>query len=206
MGPINVLLWGYKSWNLNKCNWIKLKVFHHSAIRCILGIGMDRVIEQHITNELVRFDFKCIPSINVFITCRLWCYIGKAYQDNDSLIQNKCPLDMQIKKLVPHKNHAITLSPTPSTMSSKSQCQIELMIKEFLRPGLISLRMKVCGSFSYLNMLRASDRGRKLLSKFATVTPNTEFFVVSWPPFQRKRAMPLRDLSSRTLDSINQIT
>ena len=63
MGPINALLWGCKSWNLNGCSQIKLRAFHHSAIRCILGIGMGRVIEQHTTNESVRFDFKCTPPL-----------------------------------------------------------------------------------------------------------------------------------------------
>ena len=85
MGLINALLWGCKSCNLNECNQIKLRASHHSAIRCILGIGIDKVIEQHITNKSMKSDFKCIPSIDIFNTCRVWCYIGKVYQDNDSL-------------------------------------------------------------------------------------------------------------------------
>ncbi len=38
-GPLNALLWGYQSWNLNKKNLNKLQSFHHGAIRWILSIN-----------------------------------------------------------------------------------------------------------------------------------------------------------------------
>jgi len=44
-GPLNILLWGSKSWNLSNQNQIKLHDFHHSSICQILGIWMDEVIE-----------------------------------------------------------------------------------------------------------------------------------------------------------------
>jgi hypothetical protein len=43
-GPLNALIWGAESWNLLKQNLKKLNIFHHSAIRWILGINMEKVI------------------------------------------------------------------------------------------------------------------------------------------------------------------
>ena len=54
MGPVNALLRGWESWNLNERNRKKLQSFHHSTIRRILGINKLQVIEQHISNEMVR--------------------------------------------------------------------------------------------------------------------------------------------------------
>ena len=36
--PLNMLLWGSKTWNLTKTNMKKLSSFHHCAIRYIFGI------------------------------------------------------------------------------------------------------------------------------------------------------------------------
>jgi hypothetical protein len=44
-GPLNALLWGCESWNLTKSNLCKLTVFHHGAIRRILGIKWSQVRE-----------------------------------------------------------------------------------------------------------------------------------------------------------------
>ena len=66
-GPLNTLLWGSKSWNLS-ANHNKLHSFHHCAMRRILGIWMDKVLECQMTNEQVRMWFENTPSINKFIT------------------------------------------------------------------------------------------------------------------------------------------
>jgi hypothetical protein len=41
--PLQALLWGAESWSLSKTNLNALNVFHHSAIRWILGIKMSQV-------------------------------------------------------------------------------------------------------------------------------------------------------------------
>jgi hypothetical protein len=41
--PLNALLWGAESWNLSMHNLNKLNVFHHSAIKWILGINLEKV-------------------------------------------------------------------------------------------------------------------------------------------------------------------
>jgi len=69
-GPLNTLLWGSESWNLSDANCNKLCSFHHSAIRRILRIWMDEVLEYQITNKQVRMWFENIPSIDKFITRR----------------------------------------------------------------------------------------------------------------------------------------
>jgi len=77
-GPLNVLLWGSKSWNLSDQNQIKLCAFHHPAIHQILGIWMDEVIKCWIMNEQVRNWFGNIPPIDELIMRRTWRYIGKS--------------------------------------------------------------------------------------------------------------------------------
>jgi len=70
-GPLNTLLWGSESWNISDANCNRLCSFHHSAIRRILGIWMDKVLECQITNKQVRMWFENIPSINELITSNL---------------------------------------------------------------------------------------------------------------------------------------
>ena len=48
--PLQALLWGAESWSLSKTNLNALNVFHHSAIRWILGIKMSQVKEEKIKN------------------------------------------------------------------------------------------------------------------------------------------------------------
>jgi hypothetical protein len=52
-----VLLWGAESWNLSKHNLNKLKVFHHLAIRWMLGINMEKVKNERIKNTSIRKAF-----------------------------------------------------------------------------------------------------------------------------------------------------
>ena len=67
-GPLNTLLWGYKSSKMSDSSCTKLCLFHHSAIRWILGIWVDEVLECQISNEQVRMWFENIPTIDEFIT------------------------------------------------------------------------------------------------------------------------------------------
>ena len=88
-GPLNILLWGSESWNLSEQNQDKLNAFHHTAIRQILGIWMDEVIECHIMNEQVQKWFCNIPKVNSFITRRTWKYMGKVYRARGESLPKK---------------------------------------------------------------------------------------------------------------------
>ena len=67
----------------------KLRSFHHSAIRRILGITWTRVREERIINDEVRYHFLEIPDLDAFI---IWCtarYIGKVCRSEDKMILKK---------------------------------------------------------------------------------------------------------------------
>ena len=81
-GPLNALLWGCETWNLTKDNLKKIMVFHHGAIRRILGIRWNQVREQHIKNHEIR-EIRCnIPNVDAFINKRTATYIGKVSRSN----------------------------------------------------------------------------------------------------------------------------
>jgi len=71
-GPLNALLWGAESWNLSKKNLCKLNAFHHSAMRCILGINMERVKNERIKNVTIRKTFCNLPPVDYYINRRVW--------------------------------------------------------------------------------------------------------------------------------------
>ena len=56
------------------------------AIRRILGIWMDEVMECRITNEQVRKWFENIPPIDDFIARRTWNYLGKVLRGKSEMI------------------------------------------------------------------------------------------------------------------------
>jgi hypothetical protein len=47
--PLNTVLWGCETWVLKEKEKKKLDAFHHTAMRCILGISMRRVREERMT-------------------------------------------------------------------------------------------------------------------------------------------------------------
>jgi hypothetical protein len=57
-------LWGCESWALRDTDHNTLEVFHHSAIRRILGILMKRAREERISNTERIIRFFGIPTIN----------------------------------------------------------------------------------------------------------------------------------------------
>ena len=61
--PINMLLWVCESWALPTSLLKKLEVFLHRSIQRILGIRMNEVKDQRITNETVRR--KCFGILNI---------------------------------------------------------------------------------------------------------------------------------------------
>ena len=46
--PMNILLWGCKTWSMRKAFSNKLEVFLHHSICCILHVSITRVKEEHI--------------------------------------------------------------------------------------------------------------------------------------------------------------
>jgi len=111
---------------------------------------MDRIIEQHITNEPVRSESENIPSIDAFITCRVLCYIGKAYiMTNDSLTQKKI-LSAWIhepRKIgTPQKSCWNSFVDPLNKVFHSTACQTELMIREPSRLGPVLLKTKECGT------------------------------------------------------------
>jgi hypothetical protein len=67
----------------------KLNAFHHSAMRCILGINMERVKNERIKNVTIRKTFCNLPPVDYYINRRVWNYIGKiARQEQDHLPKN----------------------------------------------------------------------------------------------------------------------
>jgi hypothetical protein len=85
-GPLNALLWGCQSWNLSKRNIDQLNVFHHSAIRWILGIKMTQVKEERIKNATIRKQFNNIQEVSFYIKRCTWTYIGKIFRASESLL------------------------------------------------------------------------------------------------------------------------
>jgi hypothetical protein len=79
-------IWGAESWNLSKQNLNKLNVFHHSAIRWILGINMEKVKNERIKNTSIRKAFCNILPVEYYIKRRVWNFIGKIVrQEHDHL-------------------------------------------------------------------------------------------------------------------------
>ena len=61
--PMNIVSCGSENWSGNEADLNKLERFHHGAIRRILGIRMDEVKDEKITNGEVRRIFGNIKKI-----------------------------------------------------------------------------------------------------------------------------------------------
>ena len=59
--PANLLLWGCKTWALRQTHIDQLNVFWHRSIQNTLGIPMQDVIDDHISNKQIRKIFHDIP-------------------------------------------------------------------------------------------------------------------------------------------------
>ena len=86
--PLNLLLWGSKSANINECHMKKLWTFQHTAIRCIIRIKWSQMQEQWITKE-VQSRFLDIPNINTYIIRHTNKYIGKMIRANNDSLNKK---------------------------------------------------------------------------------------------------------------------
>ena len=54
---INQLLWGCESWALKESSLNDLDIFLHQSIRRIMGIKMEQVKEERLSNESLRKRF-----------------------------------------------------------------------------------------------------------------------------------------------------
>ncbi len=98
--PMNLLLWGCKTWSMQKALSNKLEVFHHCNIWRILRISMFRVKEERLHNKHVRKMFYDIPQVGNMIAVHQLDFLGKtirgshdrpAQQNVDSVLQQCLP-------------------------------------------------------------------------------------------------------------------
>jgi hypothetical protein len=75
--PMNLLLWGCKTWSMQKALSNKLEVFLHCNIRHILRISMFSVKEERLHNNHVRKMFYDIPQVGNMIAARQLDFLGK---------------------------------------------------------------------------------------------------------------------------------
>jgi hypothetical protein len=84
--PLNLLLWGCESWAIREATLQKLEVFLHRSIRKILNITIQMVIDEKITNKMVRGRFFEIPTIRFNLARRQLTFIGKVVRNSDDQI------------------------------------------------------------------------------------------------------------------------
>ena len=75
--PMNILLWGSKTWSMRKALANKLEVFLHRSIRRILHVSITRVKEELIQNEHVQRMFYDIPHVGNMISARQTDFVTK---------------------------------------------------------------------------------------------------------------------------------
>jgi hypothetical protein len=75
--PIITVLWGCATWALKEEEKRMLELFHHGAIRRILGTGRQRVGDEKITNSASRKKFLNMPTMMNIVKRRVLRYIGK---------------------------------------------------------------------------------------------------------------------------------
>ena len=75
--PMNLLLWGAKTWSLRKSQLDQLEVFLHRSIQRILQVSMSMVKEEKIRNERVSEMFYSIPCVRNMIAAQQMDFIGK---------------------------------------------------------------------------------------------------------------------------------
>ncbi len=59
--PMNLLLWGCKTWSIRQMLLHKMEVFMHRNIRRILDISMSQVEDERIPNKKIRDFFTTYP-------------------------------------------------------------------------------------------------------------------------------------------------
>jgi hypothetical protein len=75
--PMNLLLWGCKTWSIRQTLQNKMDVFMHRSIRRILDISMSQVRDEKIRNDKICNIFYDIPTVENLIAARQLDFIGK---------------------------------------------------------------------------------------------------------------------------------
>jgi hypothetical protein len=75
--PINLLLWGCKSWALCKDLLLRLERFVNRQVRNILNLNMWHIKDEQITNAQLRQRFNNISSVQTLIDIRTMQFLGK---------------------------------------------------------------------------------------------------------------------------------
>jgi hypothetical protein len=75
--PMNLLLWGCKTWSMQKALSNKLEVFLHCNNWCILRLSMFHVKEKRLHNKHVRKMFYDIPRVGNMIAARQLGFLDK---------------------------------------------------------------------------------------------------------------------------------
>ena len=74
--PLNLLLWGCKSWARTK-NRMKNQIFHMRCLGRILDIKWSDVVDNKISNKKVRTPFNNITKVESLIVKRRSLFVGK---------------------------------------------------------------------------------------------------------------------------------
>ena len=84
--PINKLLWGCESWALKESSLKDIDIFITQSIRRIIGISMQEVKENKISNKKLQAKFYNIQSGRSMIATRQLQFLGKLVRSEDSAI------------------------------------------------------------------------------------------------------------------------
>jgi hypothetical protein len=80
--PLITVICGYETWALKEEEKRMLEVFHHGAIRRILGISRQRGLDEKITNSAVRKKCVNMPNMMNIVKRRVLKYnIGKVVRE-----------------------------------------------------------------------------------------------------------------------------
>jgi hypothetical protein len=71
------VIWGCETWAFKEEEKRMLEVFHHGAIKIIIGISRQIVRDETITNSAVRKKFLNMPKMMNLVKRRVLKYIGK---------------------------------------------------------------------------------------------------------------------------------
>jgi hypothetical protein len=75
--PMNLLLWGCKTWSLRQSLLDKIEVFLHQSMQRILQVSMKQVKDEGLCNCRVREMFYGIPCVQNMIAARQMDFVGK---------------------------------------------------------------------------------------------------------------------------------
>ena len=110
--PIDMLLWGGKTWSLRQSLLEKLEVFLHQSIQCILVINITRVKEERIQNTTTQNIFYGLLDVEHMIATQQLDFIGKAIrgpydQPSQCMITACCNHQQQVGRPQTHTKNTM---------------------------------------------------------------------------------------------------